>query len=178
MRRLIWPFFGIAMVLLAVTTDPVLAQVKEGKYYIVNAESGRHLDADVFTINKNGTKVQLWNTDGENKPNRQWKLEKAGDDKFYIVCVQGGRVLDADKGSIDKDGTKVQLWAGKNKEPNRHWRIVDAGDGTFFIINVQSERLLDADKNTINNDGTIVWLNGKKDDKAPKSSKWKLIEVK
>jgi hypothetical protein len=176
--RHFWIFSGIVAALLVVAANPVQGQVKAGKYYIVNAESGRHLDADVFTINNNGTKVQLWSTDGENKPNRQWQLEKVGDDKFYIICVQGGRVLDADKGSIGKDSTKIQLWAGKNKEPNRHWRIESAGDDTYFIINVQSERLLDADKSTINQDGTVVWLNGKKSDNAPKSSKWKLIEVK
>jgi hypothetical protein len=169
-----------AVVLLAASAAPAAAQVKEGTYHIVNVESGRYLDADTGTIKKDGTAVQQYGTADEKKKNRQWKIEKLGDDKFYISCVQGGRFLDADKGGLKADQTLVQLWAGKGKadQTNRQWRIEDAGDGAFFIICVANDRLLDVHKSVIDQNGAPVQLRGNKANDSPKTSKWKLVEVK
>ena len=92
---------------------------------IVNVQSGRVLDADLDTINDDGTKVQLFGTDAKDRPNRRWKIEKDGEGTVRIVNFQSGRLLDADLDTIKRDGTKVQLYGKDTTDrTNRRWRIV------------------------------------------------------
>jgi len=154
--------------------DPML---KDAKYYIVNAESGRYLDADKDTLKNDGTKLQLFGNEVGAKGNRQWHIMPLGKGTYAIVNVESERFLDADMNV--KDGSKVQLF-GKtlDNKMNRQWRIVKADGDNFFIVNAQSELLLDADKATIKMDGTLVHLSGKMRPDAPNTSKWKLVQLK
>ncbi|MEW2386273.1 RICIN domain-containing protein [Micromonospora sp. NPDC047707] len=86
-------------------------QAVEGQsdvYYIVNARSGKLLDADLNTIGNNGSVVHLWErVDGNT--NQWWRMIETGGTKV-IQNVRSGQVLDADLGAIGRDGTRVQLW--------------------------------------------------------------------
>ena len=104
------------------------------------------LDADTNTLDRNGTKVQLW--DCLNGQNQKWINEivsLTNDDKH--------RCLDADLGTIGGNGTRVQLWDCWGGQ-NQRWMV--NGDGA--IVNVQSNRCLDADLNTIGGNGTKLQL--------------------
>jgi Ricin-type beta-trefoil lectin domain-like len=89
---------------------------------IVNVQSGKCLDADLSTINANGTKVQLWDCWGGK--NQQWRANNDG----TIVNVQSGRCLDADLGTINTNGAKVQLWDCWRGE-NQKWSIDFENEG-------------------------------------------------
>jgi hypothetical protein len=45
-----------------------------GAFLIRHAASGRLLDADINTLGRDGTRVQLYGTDAEGMPNRQWLI--------------------------------------------------------------------------------------------------------
>jgi hypothetical protein len=124
------------------------------------------LDADLPTINQNGTKVQLWDCWGGD--NQKWNVYPIeGTIYFTITNVQSGRCLDADLPTINQNGTKVQLWdcwGGDNQKwrwndffyPSTDLHPGDIGDGH----NIPA-RCLDADLNTLlqfNNNGTLIKL--------------------
>lgn len=113
---------------------------------LVSSKSGRCLDADLNTINGNGTIVQLWDCNGQ--PQQQWVL---GDDGS-IRSVKNGRCLDADLNTINGNGTKVQLW-DCNGQPQQRWYY----DG-FYTHSGFNARCLDADLNTVGSNGTRVQL--------------------
>jgi len=176
--------FGMLSAVLAVAVfgtygraeDPML---KDTRYYIINAENGRYLDADTATIKKDNTKVQLFGTTTTAKPNQQWRIAKLGDGKYAIINAESGRYLDADTKTLEKDGGTVELFGTTaDNKLNRQWRVLKAGPDAYFIVNVQADRLLDADKDTLKKDGGVVQLSGKMRPDAPNTSKWKLVEVK
>jgi len=77
--------------------------------------NGRCLDADLNTIGRNGTKIQLWNCN--NQPQQGWVLDQNG----AISSVRDpGRCLDADLNTIGGNGTKVQLW-DCNDQRQQNW---------------------------------------------------------
>jgi hypothetical protein len=51
----------------------------DGRVYIRNEQSGRLLDADTGSLNKDATKIQLYGTDGSTMPNRQWRVMRLSD---------------------------------------------------------------------------------------------------
>ncbi|WP_406737594.1 ricin-type beta-trefoil lectin domain protein [Streptomyces sp. NBC_00853] len=110
--------------------------------------NGRCLDADLNTMGRNGTKVQLWNCNGQ--PQQGWVLDGGG----AIRSIRDrSRCLDADLNTIQANGTKVQLW-DCNGQPQQVWRVSSTG----WIYNEKSGRCLDADLNTIQANGTKVQL--------------------
>jgi hypothetical protein len=138
------------MVTVALVTSFSINQAQaEGPARIISVY--RDLDADLGTLNQNGTKVQLWEWWGGQ--NQQWLAEGGYIRNGTIVNVQSGKCLDADLGTLNQNGTKVQLWdcwGGQNQQ----WRVNN--DGT--IVNVQSGKCLDADLGTLNQNGTKVQL--------------------
>jgi Ricin-type beta-trefoil lectin domain len=112
-----------------------------------NRQSARCLDADLATINSDGTKVQLWDCWGG--ANEQWLFASDG----TIRNQQSGRCLDADEGTINADGTIVHLYHC-NGSANQRWSI----DGNGVLHSARSARVLDADGPTINGNGTKIQL--------------------
>jgi choice-of-anchor C domain-containing protein len=98
-----------------------------GSVAIVNALSGRTLDADLRAIERDGTAITVFGKQPKDAPpHRRWKIVDTGDGTVMIVNVASGRVLDGDLQTIDKDGTKVQLWS-QNDNLCQRWRIVELG---------------------------------------------------
>ncbi|MEU8270307.1 RICIN domain-containing protein [Sphaerisporangium sp. NPDC049002] len=109
----------------------------------------RCLDADLNTIQPNGTKVQLWTCNGWN--NQKWTY----DVKTHTIHSQyNNRCLDADLNTIGSNGTKVQLW-DCNGWSNQKW-IYDAISHTIYSM--YNGRCLDADLGGIGTNGTKVQL--------------------
>jgi len=147
---------------------------------IQNVVSGRLLDADLGSINADGTKVQLYGRDATNQKQRQWQIISAGGGKFNIVNIQSGRFLDADTGTIQNDGTKVQLYGSVvPAAQNRQWILNSASVGVdrLYVMNAQSLRLLDADAATLGSDGTEVQLYGFSDEMMP-NRQWRIVRLK
>ena len=144
--------------------QPTVARAQQA-VNITNAPP-RCLDADLGTINQNGTKVQLWDCWGGD--NQKWQAVTTGGGIFRIKNVQSGRCLDADLGTINQNGTKVQLWdcwGGDNQ--NWAWDTAvlpgnTAASGMFnqgsTIAGSACRPVLDADLGTLAHNGTKIQL--------------------
>ncbi|MFF3115485.1 RICIN domain-containing protein [Kitasatospora sp. NPDC057904] len=99
----------------------------QGAYYeLVNAESGRCLDAAWQDIGGNGTKMQLWDCYGVGQSNQLWKFTRATNDPLvYNLTVQAnGRCLDGAYEEIYYNHGKTQLWDCYGPgQVNQLWRI-------------------------------------------------------
>jgi ricin-type beta-trefoil lectin protein len=101
-----------------------IAKAGDGKYAIINAESGRYLD-ETKSIEKDGGKAELWGMAADNNPNRQWRIEKAGPDSYFIINVQSNRLLSADMKTLKEDVTVVHLFGKKGPDApnNSKWKL-------------------------------------------------------
>jgi hypothetical protein len=92
-----------------------------------NADSGRCLDADTNTINKNGTTIQLW--DCNSSAEQSWQVNPHAYDAFNLLNTDAplAPMLDADSTTIGANGTKVQLWANQY-DTNQMW--------TYHVVTV------------------------------------------
>jgi hypothetical protein len=124
---------------------------------ISNADSPRCLDADLNTIGGNGTKVQLWDCNGQTQ--QYWLLTPSGSG-YQIRNERSGRCLDADTNTAQFNGGRVQLW-DCNGQRQQQWivtgRLIE--DNAIEIDQLYTpydNRCLDADLNTIGGNGTKV----------------------
>ncbi|WP_405019996.1 RICIN domain-containing protein [Kitasatospora sp. NBC_00070] len=118
-----------------------------------SGHGGRCLDADLNTINGNGTKVQLWDCNGWSNQTWIWTPAPGQPVGYYKIQTEKNyRCLDADLNTINGNGTKVQLW-DCNGWDNQIW----IWDGQTLQTK-KNARVLDADLNTINGNGTKVQL--------------------
>src|SRR5207244_8351040 len=102
------------------------------------------LDADLATIGANGTKVQLWDCNGQAQ--QRWILDDADG---TLRNASSNRCLDAD----GANGTRVQLWDCNGGPQQRwHWAF-----GPSLRVGADG-RCLNADVNTIGANGTKVQL--------------------
>lgn len=69
-----------------------------------NRWNGRCLDADLNTITRNGTRVQMWDCNGQNQ--QRWFQGS----EAVIRNYASARCLDADLNTIGRNGTRIQLW--------------------------------------------------------------------
>jgi hypothetical protein len=143
------------------TSDPrVQPATLSGGSNIKNGNGGRCLDADIFTIPNNGTKIQLWDCFASRPANQTWTLTPTPEPDVYQIRTQfNDKCLDADANTIGHNGTKVQLWDCRGLSANQLWivRPTQFG-GIFHLVNLQSNRCLDADLFTISNNGTRIQL--------------------
>ena len=131
---------------------PASAASSTGTFVWISVKSGRCVDADLNTINGNGTKVQLW--DCNNQAQQNWRSYTDG----TIRSSKNGKCLDADLNTINGNGTKVQLW-DCNGQPQQRWTITGSSTAaTHRVISQYNGRCIDADLNTINGNGTKVQL--------------------
>ncbi|WP_027945299.1 RICIN domain-containing protein [Amycolatopsis taiwanensis] len=122
----------------------------------------RCLDADLNTINGNGTKVQLWSCimfpDGTVPANQAWYITQIPEGYYRFQNAYSGRYLDADLNTINRNGTKIQLWDYVAGARNQWFDDIVIPEGFERFQNAYSGRYLDADLNTSGRDGTIVQL--------------------
>lgn len=86
------------------------------------------LDADGYTLGKNGTKVQLWTTHGGK--NQQWIVKQNPNGTYRISSAAPkakGMSLDADSHNL-MNGTKIQLWS-PNGNPVQQWALIESKNG-------------------------------------------------
>ncbi len=118
---------------------------------IQSGYNGRCLDADLNTTAGNGTKVQLWDCNGQMQ--QKWRVDHVDGQVTQIVSAYNGRCLDADYWTRGRNGTKVQLW-DCNGSAQQQWLY--RWEGT--IVNELSGICLDADFGTLGRNGTKVQL--------------------
>ncbi|MFI5532999.1 RICIN domain-containing protein [Kitasatospora sp. NPDC051853] len=120
---------------------------------LTSGYNNRCLDADLNTINYNGTKVQLWDCNGWSNQTWIWTPVSGQPVGYYWIQTEKNyKCLDADLGTIGGNGTKVQLW-DCNGWDNQIW----IWDGQTLQTK-KNARVLDADLNTIQYNGTKVQL--------------------
>jgi hypothetical protein len=126
----------------------LVPQIKTGQL------SHRCLDADLGTINANGTKMQLW--DCNNGSQQAWWFYALPSDHrtFFIQNVKSGRYLDGQKDHIDVPGDKVQLWQ-YNGELQQEWSLSVDGKS---LLNGLSGLCLDAVLQSNGVNGTKIQL--------------------
>src|SRR3954447_6620186 len=131
-----------------------------------SAYNGRCLDADLNTMWRNGTVMQLWDCNQEyqqswyfNTPTTSLFLPYSGYGyPRYAVygdirSKRSGRCLDADLNTIGRNGAVVQLW-DCNGQRQQQWLY--GPDGT--LRSAYNGRCLDADLNTTWRNGRVVQL--------------------
>ncbi|AHH99225.1 hypothetical protein GCM10010174_49850 [Kutzneria viridogrisea] len=160
---------GAAVLCLAtVTTAPASAaptnHVLAIWYVLANGKiqlkgTDKCLDADLGSIDQNGTKVQLWDCGGGGDE-QNWTLETTPGG-YVIHNVRSGRCLDAALEEINEPGGKVQLWDCTGNPEQLWYRDNHQGD-TFFrngYFGPESGRRLDTLDGGEDN-GTPVVLTG------------------
>ncbi|ONI76321.1 hypothetical protein ALI144C_37325 [Actinosynnema sp. ALI-1.44] len=141
--------WSVGLLLVALTIAAPAAEAAQGSYPMLrNAHSGRCLDADLNTITANGTKVQLWDCNGQNQ--QRWR--EAYDSPNRILSRRSFRCLDTDTSSNGANGGKVQLW-DCTRSLQQNWYI----DGQTIRTRYHG-KCLDADLNTIGANGTKVQI--------------------
>jgi hypothetical protein len=101
-----------------------------GAYYFINHAGAKCLDADLNSIGRDGTKVQVWDCTGAQ--NQQWApalaLGSSARQLVYSASPAASTfdVLDEDNGGGNVNGAKVQLWS-QNGAPNQAWTFSVSG---------------------------------------------------
>jgi hypothetical protein len=120
----------------------------------INNGYGACLDAQLQTINQNGTNVQLWKCLPGAPINQEWYIDPAGNGNAVLIrSADGGRCLDAESQEIKTNGTHVQLWKCLPHALNQEWLLQ-----SDHIVNVESSRYLDATVQDIKSNGTPIQL--------------------
>ena len=136
----------------------ITTMADETAYLIVSAgNEDKCLDADLNTINGNGTRVQLWTCD-EYAANQAWYIRQIPEGYYRFQNVYSGRYLDADLNTINRNGTVIQLWDYVPGARNQWFNVTVIPENWLRLQNVHSGRYLDADLNTGYRNGTVVQL--------------------
>jgi hypothetical protein len=137
--------------LVAVWSSPAGAAAR-ANFGLVSVRSGRCLDADLNTIGGNGTKVQLWDCNGQLQQRWTYYVDDT------IRSSKSRKCLDADLNAIGSNGAKVQLWACNGSRQQKWTFISGSVNGSLRAISQYNGRCLDADLNTIRRNGTKMQL--------------------
>lgn len=89
-----------------------------GKYNIVNVNSGKYLEVYQQST-ADGATIDQWGSNGGT--NQQWTLQDAGMGYYYVVNVNSGKVLDVSSAS-KSNGANILQWT-KNGGSNQKWRL-------------------------------------------------------
>lgn len=115
----------------------------DGKTFLVESASPdagkRVLDSDGYSLNKNGTKVQLWQNDAaHNFMHQRWKFVSSDKDEdlYHIVSMSTNagkfKYLNVSEASLGKNGGLIQLWENTGGL-NQLWKVTENSDGTYSI---------------------------------------------
>jgi len=165
----------LVLVALFTATISLNAQSLNGKTFTIQSmgpiASGRVIDADGYTLGKNGTKIQLWKMNGMAHQNWTFISANMGSDTYYIVSAspRAGihKYLDASAISLGKNGGALQLWEnngyarGSGATPNQIFIVTKNRNGTYRIQSKDPKAkgaCLDADGYTQNKNGGKVQM--------------------
>jgi hypothetical protein len=138
-------------------TNQVNGQVAEAEAYLVQSVlSGRCLDADLNTINNNGTRVQLWDCDPY-AAQQAFYITEIPEGYLRFQNVASGRYLDADLASINTNNTRIQLWDYVGGATNQWWATTVIPEGYLRFQSPASGRYLTAE-GSVGSNGTRVQL--------------------
>ncbi|MBQ6164943.1 MAG: RICIN domain-containing protein [Clostridia bacterium] len=115
--------------------------VAEGNYSIVNAGSGKYLNAfaNPGTAKKN-TDIRACNGDGT--PEQKFRIQSAGENKYYIRSLSNDNqfCVNASSGSTVNNGANVHLWEF-NDVASKLWYF-KLENGAYVIYNVMNPSLV------------------------------------
>jgi Ricin-type beta-trefoil lectin domain len=139
--------------------SPAVSAQAEDDLYLMGpvSDPGRCLDADTNTLNRNGTKVQLWDCD-ETAPNQSWYITTNNEGYFRFQNFASGRYIDADLNTINRNGTVIQLWDFVAGGTNQWFFGTPVTEEDILLQSATSGRCLDADANTAGRNGTVIQL--------------------
>ena len=83
------------------------------------------MNADSYSLGRNGGKVHLWYNNGD-KPNQHWTITKNSNGTYTFTSTDPnakGRCLDASASSLNANGGKIQVWDAQNNT-NQQWNLV------------------------------------------------------
>ena len=149
---------------------PPVAEERSGQVYELEPKCAPGMRLDVrFSADFNGTRVQLWERNGESA--QAWQLFDVGGGYFELMpqCASGRRMDATDANA--QDGTQIQIWQTNNLSAQR-WRLIDVGDGYYELEpgHAPGQRLdVNASGRVI---GTKIQLWGRNQTDA---QRWKLI---
>ena len=129
-------------VALFVVTIAVHAQSLNGKTFKIQSAApnskGKVIDADGYTLGKNGTKIQLWDMNGASHQNWQFQFAGRGANNYYIISMspRAGKFnfLEASGGHLANNGGIVQLWENNLGGKNQLWKVTKNSDGNYRIV--------------------------------------------
>lgn len=175
----------ILLVTLFVVTLSMNGQDLNGKTFKIQSAApnskGKVIDADGYTLGKNGTKIQLW--ESNNATHQQWQFQFAGRgaNNYYIISMspRAGKFnfLEASGEHLANNGGIVQLWKNNLGGKNQLWNVTKNSNGTYRIANTAvaaKGASLDADGYTQGKNGGKVQLWQPLNNP---NQNWKLIEI-
>ena len=173
----------LVFVALFTATISFNAQSLNGKTFVIQSaasnSNGRVIDADGYTLGKNGTKIQLWDMNGATHQNWKFLFANRGANNYYIISMspKAGKFnhLDASGISLSKNGGTVQLWKNNLGGKNQLWKVTKNSNGSYRIATIEPAgkgASLDADGYTQNKNGGKIQLWQPLNNK---NQTWKLI---
>ena len=141
--------------------------IKEGVYRIECASNNKMVLDINNASNKNGAKLQIWNSNNTNAQKFEIKRVRG----YYSISPLCSRKLVDVKDGNKNPGAEVQQWEGSSTIGNRQWYIVPCGDGNFKIISKLNFLALDSNDSK---KGTKVLC---QNDNNSISQKFKFIKI-
>ncbi|MFF2040869.1 RICIN domain-containing protein [Kitasatospora sp. NPDC058170] len=159
-------YYGVQFANLAV--KPGSRPALDGTYTLVNADSGKLLDASGLGT-ADGTPVIQWGANGGS--NQQWRLKSAGDGYYTATGVGSGKVLAITDNSV-VPGARLNLRTGDGSTAQQ-WLVAPSDAGGYILESRWDGQLADSGGSKTN--GAKVFqdrANGKA------QQRWKLVPVR
>lgn len=156
----------LALAVAASVTWPLAANAQQPGFPPANRDlafltqlSGKCLDADTNTANRNPTIVQLW--DCNNSRQQTWRVVYSNSAEIFIINSLTGKCLDANPATVNQNGGAVYLWSC-NYAYQQVWRpfVNSESERTITLRNglASGVRVLDADSRCIRSNGCRVQM--------------------
>lgn len=96
-----------------------------GGYTIQLVKDGKYIDADLFSVNNNGCKVQLWGRSiSPDKRNQEWYIQRLDNGRFRVKNVMNSsKLLHISSGSAATNGADITLHENLGQK-NQEWFFV------------------------------------------------------
>ncbi len=117
---------------------PATNLIPNGKYVVVNLNSGKALDDPGFST-KNSVVMHIYTVN--NGSNQQWTVNNLGNNVITLTNGASGQLLDV-TGASNNSGALVDQYPA-NGQLNQQWRVTAVGGGEFELVSVQSGQSLD-----------------------------------
>ena len=146
------------------TATPGSGSVADGKYTIINRNSG--LDVDDTAFGGGATELEQWADNGGS--NQHWDITAVSGGYYKITSDFNGLAVDVDNGSTTQGtGVSLQSYTGSD---DQLWQITPTDSNYYQIINKKSNLVLSVSNGSTSNGGSLIqWPYG-----GEANSQWKL----